>query len=55
MTYLADPVAADLPGATSLLGGSTIKVGPDVTAAGERAVSDTRTRLAKVGALSPIP
>lgn len=55
MTYLADPAVADLPGGSSLLSGSAISVGRDVTDAEERAVKEMRARLANVGALKPIP
>jgi hypothetical protein len=56
MTYLATPVDVDLPGVTSrsLLGGSVLRIGEQVTDVGEEAVVDLRTRLMSVGALRPI-
>ena len=55
MTYLSSPVGAGLPGGSSLLGGSAIRVGREVTDVDDRAVGETRARLVKVGALKPIP
>ena len=57
MTYLTSPVATELPNATtrSLLGGTVIEVGSQVDELGGAAVLDARTRLAKAGALRPVP
>jgi hypothetical protein len=57
MTYLTATVGTELPGVTSrsLPGGTVIRIGRDVSSAGDAAVLDVRARLAKVRALRPIP
>ncbi len=57
MSYLTIPGGVDLPGVTSrsVLGGTVLRIGQDVSSAQEAVVLDVRRRLAKVGALRPIP